>query len=128
MTQTWTVEPQEDGSYACHDGTRLRAVIQRDSPRSWRVTRVNSKGRHTGGDNFHSFAECKAFVTESHIFGPAGDAEEIARKSRLEHLRLFLVTEPDLSLVQAVTRVYGGTDSPAARDDLKSLLNEGLDV
>lgn len=63
-TLPWTVTRQEDGSYHCHDGTRLRAIIQRDGARSFRVTRVNSQGKLGGCDTFKTFLEAKAFVTK----------------------------------------------------------------
>jgi len=60
----WTVTRTPAGEYECHDGTRLRAIIQKDSAKSWRVTRINSMGGNTGADTFHTFAEAKSFVTE----------------------------------------------------------------
>lgn len=60
----WTVTKNAEGGYDCHDGTRLRAHIQKDSRRSWRVTRIDSMGRDGGCDTFHSSNEAFVFVTE----------------------------------------------------------------
>ena len=123
----WTIDPQPDYSYHCHDGTRLRAIIRRDSPKSWRVIHVNAFGK--SGDTagfFRSFDEAKTFVTRAHIFGVQGEPEIVERRKRLRTL-CSLLNVSDESLVEIVTRVYGGTDAPAARDDLRNFLNEGLD-
>jgi hypothetical protein len=61
---TWTVTKNAEGGYDCHYGSRLRARIQKDSPRSWRVTRVDSLGNEGGCDTFHSFTEAYEFVTQ----------------------------------------------------------------
>jgi hypothetical protein len=62
MATTWKITKQRAGFYECHDGTRLRAYIEKGRG-GWAVIRVNSKGNTGGIDPFKTFGDCKVFVT-----------------------------------------------------------------